>query len=777
MANVTPNILPLEIERPSDARSRPNSGRNEDPAKFERHLDRTREDTPPARNASEPTRETAAGTDRRAADERRDDRKTSTETPSARRRDSNDAASRADRAEPSDAPGERNVFEPDGDADLTARQTEVTEDRPASTVRQDPAKTPSTPGEPLPGGPPAALAAQLTAATTDSDVVAAAVPPIETAGAPAADPQIAAVSPLPPALTGDDGIDAAEAETSETTELPPLHSPLPPQDQSEAVANQAATDLPEQHSSLGGSADGVPVVTSADLPVAPLLPEPEAPVTEAQESSLIETATAPVDGEPVAFPAIDLDDASNELPDDIGADEAGDVATVPGPVVTEAPAGAPLTIPQAVSPAADELVATAPVTPQPSGSPPPAAEADALQAAATPAPAPVAAAADAAANEVPGPRVQQPPPGPAAPVITPGADRPAEAQPLTPAQTAPNAPQPVEPEVTAASQKPIAPAPETIARDAGTQPVVQPAPRPLSAAATADTPDGLAKPTPAAETAATPETARTVQADNRPQAPAPARPGDGLLSQVPAPSAGDDTLAPAPNQATNDSPDLKPDAGAGRTTAAAAADRPGDTARPAATPSVSPGIAATPLLDPASPIPALPAAPAGDPLTLPLAQNAHNVSIRFGTSPQLGNVQTPVNTIAFNIAKNFDAGNTRFQIRIDPPELGRVDVRLDMSVEGRAQAHLTVERSETLELMMRDARSLERALADAGLSLNKDSLTFSLKDQGGFDGEGGLTGEGGDAQDATDTPEDVDESQPQHAARGYISATGVDISV
>ena len=80
----------------------------------------------------------------------------------------------------------------------------------------------------------------------------------------------------------------------------------------------------------------------------------------------------------------------------------------------------------------------------------------------------------------------------------------------------------------------------------------------------------------------------------------------------------------------------------------------------------------------------------GDPLTatLPLPQNAHTVSVRFGTAPQLGGIQTPVNAIAFNIAKNFDNGVTRFQLRIDPPELGRVDVKLDMSVEGRVQAQI-----------------------------------------------------------------------------------------
>ena len=135
----------------------------------------------------------------------------------------------------------------------------------------------------------------------------------------------------------------------------------------------------------------------------------------------------------------------------------------------------------------------------------------------------------------------------------------------------------------------------------------------------------------------------------------------------------------------------------------------------------------------------------------------------------------PVNTLAFNIARNFDNGVNRFEIRIDPPELGRVDVKLDMTVEGRVQAHLTVERSETLELMMRDARSLEKALADTGLNMNRDSLSFSLKDQnasgGGRSTDGGAT----DINDDSDTSGEDD--QPADTARGYITDSGVDITV
>ena len=134
-------------------------------------------------------------------------------------------------------------------------------------------------------------------------------------------------------------------------------------------------------------------------------------------------------------------------------------------------------------------------------------------------------------------------------------------------------------------------------------------------------------------------------------------------------------------------------------------------------------------------------------------------------------------SVAFNIARNFDNGVTRFQVRIDPPELGRVDVKLDMTVEGRVQAHLTVERSETLDLMMRDARSLERALADTGLNLSRDSLSFSLKNQNAFTSEGGTGNDSGDAATADTASDQADDAEPDQMTRGYITDTGVDITV
>ena len=81
------------------------------------------------------------------------------------------------------------------------------------------------------------------------------------------------------------------------------------------------------------------------------------------------------------------------------------------------------------------------------------------------------------------------------------------------------------------------------------------------------------------------------------------------------------------------------------------------------------------------------------------------------------------------IAARSADSDSRFTIRLDPPELGHIEVNLNVSAQGHAQAALVVEKPHTLELLQRDAATLERALKDAGLELSTE-LSFSLKGEG-----------------------------------------------
>jgi len=89
----------------------------------------------------------------------------------------------------------------------------------------------------------------------------------------------------------------------------------------------------------------------------------------------------------------------------------------------------------------------------------------------------------------------------------------------------------------------------------------------------------------------------------------------------------------------------------------------------------------------------------------------------------------PLAGLAIEIAGKAIAGKNRFEIRLDPPELGRIEVRLDVDRDGNVTSRLTVDRADTLDLLRRDASGLERALQDAGLKTADNGLQFSLRDQ------------------------------------------------
>jgi len=133
--------------------------------------------------------------------------------------------------------------------------------------------------------------------------------------------------------------------------------------------------------------------------------------------------------------------------------------------------------------------------------------------------------------------------------------------------------------------------------------------------------------------------------------------------------------------------------------------------------------------------------------------------------------------LAFELVRQVNEGNTRFQMRLDPPELGRIDVKLDIDKSGQINARLVVEKSETLDLMQRDQRALERALQQAGLDAGKTNLEFSLK-QNPFGGGQQQARDDQGQQFRFDGPAiaELEEAPPIiNLYRGSLTASGVNI--
>jgi chemotaxis protein MotD len=89
----------------------------------------------------------------------------------------------------------------------------------------------------------------------------------------------------------------------------------------------------------------------------------------------------------------------------------------------------------------------------------------------------------------------------------------------------------------------------------------------------------------------------------------------------------------------------------------------------------------------------------------------------------------PLNGIGIEIASKVLSGKNQFDIRLDPPELGRIHVRLDVDNKGNVITHMVADRTDTLDMLRRDSAGLERALQDAGLKTSDNGMQFSLRDQ------------------------------------------------
>ena len=111
-------------------------------------------------------------------------------------------------------------------------------------------------------------------------------------------------------------------------------------------------------------------------------------------------------------------------------------------------------------------------------------------------------------------------------------------------------------------------------------------------------------------------------------------------------------------------------------------------------------------------------------------------STSSSTKPSSSQAQPPSTQIAVQIAKVVPQGIDRFSIQLHPAELGAVDVQLDFAEDGSVSALITAERAETLDMLQRDSRALERSLNNSGLQLESGGLSFSLKQEQNPQGQG-----------------------------------------
>lgn len=108
------------------------------------------------------------------------------------------------------------------------------------------------------------------------------------------------------------------------------------------------------------------------------------------------------------------------------------------------------------------------------------------------------------------------------------------------------------------------------------------------------------------------------------------------------------------------------------------------------------------------------------------AQNAQATQSTADAKPRAP-IVPPHEQVAVHVRKAVDDGQNQITIRLNPTELGRIDVKIELNRDGSLRASFAAEHAQTLDALRNDSRQLERALQEAGLKPDAGGLNFSMR--------------------------------------------------
>ena len=84
--------------------------------------------------------------------------------------------------------------------------------------------------------------------------------------------------------------------------------------------------------------------------------------------------------------------------------------------------------------------------------------------------------------------------------------------------------------------------------------------------------------------------------------------------------------------------------------------------------------------------------------------------------------------VLVNIKNAVADGLSQIKIQLHPEELGKVEVHITTSADGKAGVSITADNRQTLSMLQNEARALQDALRDIGLKTDAGGLNFNLRD-------------------------------------------------
>ena len=113
-----------------------------------------------------------------------------------------------------------------------------------------------------------------------------------------------------------------------------------------------------------------------------------------------------------------------------------------------------------------------------------------------------------------------------------------------------------------------------------------------------------------------------------------------------------------------------------------------------------------------------PTAPPSAPATPAAAAHQPSVAAQAG---RIGH------EMGVEIARRVTAGGHELTVRMNPADMGRIEVRMAFDNQGTLRASVAAERPAALDLLRRDSADLHRALSDAGVRADAQSFRFDTR--------------------------------------------------
>lgn len=83
--------------------------------------------------------------------------------------------------------------------------------------------------------------------------------------------------------------------------------------------------------------------------------------------------------------------------------------------------------------------------------------------------------------------------------------------------------------------------------------------------------------------------------------------------------------------------------------------------------------------------------------------------------------------IKVNITQSAIKGIDKVEIKLNPADLGQLEIKMQIGKDGRLQAHIVASNAETLDLLQKDLSSLKDAFSNAGYQTDDGSFSFSYR--------------------------------------------------